>query len=300
MADSPACSLVSVVIATYNMGRYLPQAVQSVLGQSYKNVEVQIVDDGSTDETPMIVRQWDGHPRVQVHRQTNGGQARAKNQGIELSRGEFVAFLDADDEWLPGKLLRQMPLFAGRPEVGVVYSDYECMDDEGRPLPKGPTRLHRGRVSGPLLIDNFVSFPSAVVRRECLERHGAFDEAIGMGIDYELWLRLSPHYLFDFVAEPTVRYRIWAGQMSKNYRQRYLSAIRIMQRFLDRNPGVVTPWTVRRAWAHTYTGRGNVTLWRESDRVAAFRDYLRALAFVPWYYPAWRALARGVLTARAP
>jgi glycosyltransferase involved in cell wall biosynthesis len=300
MSGSPAGDLVSVVIATYNMGHYLPEAVRSVLAQSYLNVDVQIVDDGSTDDTPTIVRQWDAHPRVRLHRQSNAGQAHAKNQGIALSRGDFIAFLDADDVWLPEKLARQMPLFAGRPEVGVVYSGYERMDGEGRPLPKGPTRMHRGRVSGALLIENFVPFPSAVVRRERLERHGAFDETLGMGIDYDLWLRLSAHCQFDFIAEPTVRYRIWPGQMSKNYRQRYESGIRIMQRFLERNPGVVGDSVARRAWAHTYTGRGDSTLWQEKDRVAAFRDYMRALSFRPAYWPAWRSMLRSLVTTRAP
>ncbi len=300
MSGSSAGDLVSVVIATYNMGQYLPQAVESVLAQSYPNVEVQIVDDGSNDDTPTILRRWDAHPRVRVHRQNNGGQARAKNQGVALSRGDFVAFLDADDVWLPEKLSRQMPLFAGRPEIGVVYSDYERMDGEGRVLAKGPTHMHRGRVSGALLIENFVSFPSAIVRRECLERHGAFDETLGMGIDYDLWLRLSAYYQFDFIAEPTVRYRIWAGQMSKNYRKRYESGIRIMQCFLERNPGVVGDSVARCAWAHTYTGRGNSTLWHEKDRVAAFRDYLRALSFRPAYWPAWRSMLRALLTRRAP
>jgi len=97
-----------------------------------------------------------------------------------------------------------------------------------------------------------------------------------------------------------VRYRIWARQMSKNYRQRYQSAIRIMQNFLDSNPGVVNPAVARRAWAHTYAGRGDVTLWHEADRVAAFHDYLRALRFIPWYWPAWRSLVRGLITTRAP
>lgn len=300
MFGSPAGDLVSVVIATYNMGRYLPQAVQSVLAQSYTNVAVQIVDDGSTDDTPTVVRQWDGDPRVRVHRQANGGQARAKNQGVALSHSPFVAFLDADDVWLPEKLLRQMPLFTGRPEIGVVYSDYECMDAEGRQLPKGPTRMHRGRISGPLLIENFVSFPTAVVRRECLERHGLFDETLGMGIDYDLWLRLSAHYQFDFISEPTVRYRIWAGQMSKNYRKRYESGIQIMRNFLDNNPDAVDRAVARSAWAHTYTGRGNSTLWHEKDRAAAFRDYLRALSFRPGYWPAWRSMLRSLVTTRAP
>jgi len=292
--------LVTVVIATYNMGKYLPEAVESVLAQTYPNVEVQVVDDGSADDTPAVVRRWADHPRVRVHRQDNGGQARAKNQGVSLSRGEFVAFLDADDIWLPDKLARQMPLFAGRPRVGVVYSEYENMDDQGRLLQKSPTKMHRGRVSAQLLVENFISFPTAIVRKEYLTRWGAFDERYRMGIDYELWLRLSAHCEFDFVPQPTVRYRIWSGQMSKDYRRRYDSAIQIMRGFLDANPDAVQPTQVKTAWAHTYTGRGNVILWQEKDRKAAMRDYARALRFQPAYWPAWRSILRSLLTMRAP
>jgi glycosyltransferase involved in cell wall biosynthesis len=299
MPVQPPQDLVSVVTATYNMGRYLPQAVQSVLSQTYANVEIQIVDDGSTDDTAQIVRRWDQDERVHVHRQSNGGQAQARNRGVALSKGPYVAFLDADDEWLPHKLSRQMPLFA-TPQVGVVFSDYERMDGEGRALPKPPTRMYRGRVSGALLIDNFVSFQTVVVRRECLERHGAFDESVRMGDDYDLWLRLSAHYEFDFVPEATVRYRIWSGQMSKNYRRRYESAIRTMQRFLEHNPGLVSAEQIRTAWAHTYTGRGNNALLLEHRRGAALQDYVRALSFRPDYWPAWRAILRGLITARAP
>jgi len=291
--------LVSVVIATYNMSRYLPQAVESVLAQSYPHVQVHIVDDGSTDDTPRVVRRWRDHPRVRVHRQRNRGQAHAKNTGVRLSRGAFVAFLDADDLWLPDKLAAQMPLFE-RAEVGVVYSDFERMDDFGAPLPREPTRLHRGRVSGPLLIENFVGFPTAIVRRAHLERYGAFDENLSMGIDYDLWLRLSAHCEFDYVARTTARYRVWSGQMSRNYRERYRSGISIMRSFLDQNPGAVEPAVVRSAWAHTYTGRGNVTLWRGRDRAGALRDYARALSFRPAHWPTWRALLRAFITSREP
>src|SRR5438045_9041309 len=110
MSGGSAGALVSVVIATYNMGRYLPQAVQSVLGQSYTNLDLQIVDDGSTDDTPSILRRWDGHPRVRTYSQANAGTARAMNQGVPLSGGSFIALLDADDVWFPDRLCRQMPV----------------------------------------------------------------------------------------------------------------------------------------------------------------------------------------------
>jgi hypothetical protein len=295
-----ADELVSVIIPSYNMARFLPQAVESALAQTYPNFEIQIIDDGSTDETPQVVRQWDGHARVRVHRQRNGGLSAARNAGIAHTTGPLIALLDADDTWSANKLALQVPLFRANPQVGVVYSGYERMTEDARRVPTPPTPMHRGWVSGALLLENFVPAASAVVRRECFERHGGFDVALRTGEDYEMWLRLSPHYQFDFVAEPAIGYRIWGGQMSRDYRARYETGMRTMQNFLDRNPGVVDPAVVRRAWAHTYIGRGNVTLWRGQDRWNALRDYLRALSFRPAYWPAWRAIARSLITTRAP
>jgi hypothetical protein len=148
--------------------------------------------------------------------------------------------------------------------------------------------------------ENFVPASTAVVRRVCFERCGGFDVALRTGEDYEMWLRLSAHFEFDFIPESTMRYRTGGWQMSTDYRGRYETAIGVMQRFLEQNPGAVDRLVVRSAWAHTYTGRGNVTLWRAQDRVGALRDYLRALSFRPGYWPAWRAILRSFVTARAP
>lgn len=291
--------LVSVIIPSYNMARYLPTSVSSALAQTYTNFEIVIVDDGSSDNTAEVVRQWDNDPRVRVHRQVNGGLSHARNQGIAHSNGPFIALLDADDIWMPQKLSLQMPLFRD-PKVGVVFSNYERMNDNEERMPMGPTAMYRGKVSGQLLIENFVPASSAVVRRACFERCGGFDVELKTGEDYEMWLRLSAHTEFDFVPEPLMRYRIWGGQMSRDYRGRYETAIRVMQRFLDRNPGVVDKEVVNRGWAHTYTGRGNVTLWRGKDRRGALRDYLRALSLVPGYWPAWKAIVRAFVKSGPP
>jgi len=292
--------LVSIIVPSFNMARFLPEAMKSALAQSYANIEVLIVDDGSTDDTPEVVRQWESDPRVRVHRQANGGLSHARNQGIALTRGPFIALLDADDTWSTDKLSRQMKLFEGRAKVGVVYSDFALMDREGKSLPRGPMRMHRGWVSGALLIENFVPASSAVVRRKCFELYGGFDTRLRTGEDYDMWLRLSPHFQFEFLAEPVMQYRIGGWQMSKDYRARYETGIRTMQNFLDNNPDVVDRAVVRKAWAHTYTGRGNVTLWRGRDRVSALRDYVRALTFQPGYWPAWRAILRSLITSREP
>lgn len=286
-------SLVSVVIATYNMAGFLPLALRSALAQTYRNTEVLIIDDGSTDATADAVAPFLADARVRYLTQENAGQAVAKNRGIRESTGDYVAFLDADDLWAPEKLEAQMPLFAASRAVGVVCSAFSYIDENGDPLPRVPGKLHRGRVSGPLLISNFVGFGTSVVRRECFERLGTFNESLGMGIDYDLWLRLSTRYEFDYVERPLLNYREWPGQMSRNWNTRYLNGIEIMKNFLRDFPDAVDERTASEAWAHTYTGFGYSM--RGSGRREALSLYLRALRFKPDYVPAWKGIAATLL-----
>ena len=294
----PQDGFVSVVIATYNMAKYLPIAVRSALAQTYSNIEIHVVDDGSTDNTRDVMREFENDPRVIYHWQENQGQARAKNKGILESRGEYVAFLDADDMWLPEKLEKQIPLLEASERTGVVYSMFSCMDADGNPIPTGPRPLHRQRITGPLLIDNFVGFNTTVVRRRCFEELGAFDESLPMGIDYALWLRFSTRYEFDYVAEPLVYYRVWPGQMSTNFKRRYECAERIMTDFLASNPGAVDRATIQEAWAHTYAGRGHCFRVVENDKLRALRDFARALSYKPLYLWAWKGIAKLILNRR--
>ncbi len=290
MSDRP---LVSVVIATYNMARFLPLALRSALGQGYENIEVLVIDDGSRDDTQAVMAPFRSDHRVRYVFQQNGGQASAKNHGIREAQGEYVAFLDADDMWVPDKLERQMPLFLRSAAVGIVYSRFAYIDEAGSELRIEDYELFRGRVSGPLLISNFIGFGTSVVRKECFDRLGRFDESIGMGIDYDLWLRFSTQYEFDYVDRPLLRYREWPGQMSRNWRVRYLNGIAIMKNFLRNFPDAVDRRTVNEAWAHTYTGFGYCM--RESGRAEALSLYLRALRFKPAYFPAWKGIAATLL-----
>src|SRR5262249_37100539 len=223
--------LVSVVIATYNCAAYLGQAIDSVLAQTYRNVEVLVVDDGSTDDTAAVLARYMSDPRVHVHRQTNAGQTSAKNRGIAAARGEFVGFCDADDAWLPDKLAVQIPAFARSERIAVVYSRATTITPDGKPIQAGPRPVPyvSGRITADLFKSNVVPFGTAVVRRSCLIEMGAFDERYRMGIDWELWLRLSTRYEFLFVDEITYLYRIWPGQMSTNWRGRYDAAFEIMR-----------------------------------------------------------------------
>lgn len=286
-----AAGRVSVVIATYEAGRYLGAAIESVLAQTCPVHEIHVVDDGSTDNTQEVMSQFVGDRRVHFHRQANRGQANAKNVGIRASSGDFIAFLDADDLWTPDKIAVQLPSFDTNPQVGVIYTNFAYIDEQGAFLETPKRDYYSGWISGRLLVDNFVNGMSSIVRRECFESEGLFDESLPMGIDYDLWLRLSARYQFLFIDRITYFYRKWPGQMSRRREERMDCAIRIMKKFIAMHPDLVDKRTIHEAWAHTYVTRGRVaqSLGRRSRAIS---DYLRALAYSPGYLLAWKAVVK--------
>lgn len=282
--------LVSVVIASYNYGKYLPFALESALGQSYGNIEVIVVDDGSTDDTPQVIEPYLSDPRLRYIRQANAGQPKTKNRGIAESRGEFIAFLDADDIWLLDKLERQMPLFAD-PQVGVVYCRRTWMDEQGGVLPGNERTLRRGFVLDHIFIDNFVCFSSSVVRRRLLIEHGVFDETLPMGIDYDLWIRLAIRCKFDYVDAPLVRYRTGHANLSKNVERRYECAHKIMHKAVN-DPEIragMSWWIPRSALADTWSNMAYYAR-KKGDFELAKSYYLKALSEIPLYTSAWKGL----------
>jgi glycosyltransferase involved in cell wall biosynthesis len=281
---------VSVVIATHNYGRYLAGAVRSVLAQTFTDFEVLIIDDGSSDDTPEVVRPFLEDPRIRYHRKEQQGQPKAKNTGIRLSTASLIAFLDADDQWLPEKLERQVGRFAEDPEVGVVYAERLLMDPEGQELEWNRRPLYRGKILPQMFLDNFICFSSVVVRRAVFEEVGLFDETIPMAIDYELWLRVALRYRFDYVEAALVKYRTGHANLSRREEERQLINVGIMRRFLDERGGRarLDRRVVRHAWADTYL---NMAVERRvRSRLAALPWVIRSLAAVPWRWAAWKCL----------
>lgn len=286
--------LISVVMATYNMGQYVAQAVRSVLAQDYPAIEVIVVDDGSSDDTAEVLAQFGEDPRVRIFQQANAGQTKAKNRGLQAARGHYVGFCDADNLWCPGKLSMQLPLLQARRDPVVVYGDIQLIDAEGHDLPTPKGRRYSGRVTAQLLVDNFVTFNTVLVPRRLLEEAGGFDESLRMGIDYDLWLRLSVKYPFAYLDRPLVRYRIWGGQMSNRLGERFDNCFKLLERFLERHPGSVTQAEANRGWAHTYVSRGR---WRASqgDLRLALMDYAKAFQLRPGDVRLWKCMAKLLL-----
>jgi glycosyltransferase involved in cell wall biosynthesis len=292
MSEQP---LVSVVIATYNMGQYLPLAIDSVLNQTWSNLEVVVIDDGSQDDTREQMTRYEEDTRVRYFPTENRGQPRAKNRGLQESKGDFIAFCDADDLWQPHKLKVQIPYFEN-PEVGVVYSEVSYIDQHGDPVDKEiPYERHSGAVTEKLVIKNFVPFGTAVIRKACIDKDGTFDESLPMGIDWDLWLRYSMNWQFQYVPEATYTYRIWPGQMSKNYIGRYKNAFLILEKFLEANPDALSKALQAKAWADMYVSRGMSLASSEKLFVQPLRDVLRGLRYNWLFLPGWKALIKLIL-----
>lgn len=217
MADS----LVSVTIPVYNGAEYVSDAIQSVLAQTYEAWELCVVDDGSTDETPRVLREFAAHPRVRIIRQVNRGVSAARNAGIAASAAPFLAFLDADDVWVPVNLARKVAYLISHPDVALVHSAVAIVDAALQPTGR-VVRGRSGEVLEPLLLglEPVVNGPSSVLaRRSIIMELGGFDETLSTSADWDLWVRLAARHPIAHLDEALVCYRLrGTASMHRNIR----------------------------------------------------------------------------------
>ena len=208
---------VSVIIPAYNAMLFLPETINSLRQQTFTDFEVIIVNDGSSDDIEEWVLQIDD-PRVKLISQTNKGLAGARNTGIAHAKGEYLAFLDADDLWHPTKLEKQVRCLEENPEFGLVYSWVALMDEQSKLTGRILKSTAEGNVWKTLTQWNIVGCGSvAVVRYCCFQTCGKFDEDLGSHVeDWDMWLRIATCYHFQVIQEPLVYYRQHATSTSKN------------------------------------------------------------------------------------
>jgi glycosyltransferase involved in cell wall biosynthesis len=204
---------ISVIIHTYNNEKFIRETIESVLLQSYKDYEIIVVDDGSTDNTRSALIPY--MDKIRYHYKENGGIASAKNAGVSLSKAEFIAFLDHDDLWVPDKLKIQMEYFNKNPQVRLVYSKYTSFRD-GKELRTKPEKGYSGWIFKELLSKSFIQTSTVVVKRECLNAVGSYDESFTLGDEYDMFLRISKRFQCGFVDKGLTRYRVHETNASKN------------------------------------------------------------------------------------
>lgn len=227
---------VSVIIPAYQDAEHIGAAVDSALAQTYPDREVIVVDDGSTDDTLRVLSAYGD--AIRVISQPNRGPSAARNLGIQQAQGEWVAFLDADDVWLPEKLALQMPLFQKGNGVGLVCSDTYFVDSLGlRPrtgfMDNSPCS---GRVLKTIFTASFIPTSTVVVRKACLDQVGGFDGSLRACEDLDLWLRIAAEWEIDFVPEPLAHYRISEGQLSSQRVNMLKGLVTVLDRAYQRWP----------------------------------------------------------------
>jgi glycosyltransferase involved in cell wall biosynthesis len=221
--DSRA-ALVSVIVPAYNAAAFIAETLGSALAQTYRDIEVIVVDDGSTDNTAEIVKSIRSQDqRVRLLTQQNSGAAAARNYGIDQSRGALIAPLDADDLWRPDKLAKQVAVMrSSGPEVGMVYAWSASIDESGRVLPRiGNFARHEGDIFPFLVFHNFIGNGSApLIRRDCVLDAGGYDTTLsargGECEDLMLYLRIAERYKVILVPAILVGYRVRQHSLSSN------------------------------------------------------------------------------------
>jgi glycosyltransferase involved in cell wall biosynthesis len=244
----PPTPLVSVVIPAFNAVGVIEQTLQSVQAQTFENFEVIIVDDGSTDNTAAIVQRFCSmDPRFVLMTQPHSGVSVARNMAIAHAHGEFIAFLDADDVWLPEKLARQIELFRDYPRVNFTFTNFYMWNGErdlslwyrnDRPLPDGDMGH---KIVFSVSRACAASMSTAMVRREIFYTIGLFDPDLMIGEDWDLWLRLAEHGLWvRGTREPLARYRRWSGCISNQKLKTVEANVRVLEKNLHatRRPGL--------------------------------------------------------------
>lgn len=221
-------SKVSVIIPSFNCESYIAETIESVLKQTYTNIELIVVDDGSTDKTVGIVSSYG--TLLRLINQQNAGVCKARNKGISEATGDYICFLDHDDFWLPDKIELQLQAFQKNPDAGLVFSEYHRWFPNGDGhYPSPSTFMHQNRTGSTdpnfsgwiyhqLLLDCCVLTSASMLKKEVFEQCGCFDESLPFSEDWDLWLRISRDYNFVKLSDITTLYRQHPHQGSRSVR----------------------------------------------------------------------------------
>jgi glycosyltransferase involved in cell wall biosynthesis len=200
--------LVTVVTPTYNQAAFLPDTIESVLSQDYPSIEYQIIDDGSTDETPAILQQYAN--RAMIERHENRGQTPTINKGWERAKGEILTWLNSDDTFLPGAVSKGVAYLEEHPEVGIVFGDTLFTEHDGKPIERSKRLPPFDYLSFVLRCENPIPQPSAFIRRSVINDIGILDPYYYYFMDWDFWLRAGLNHRISYFPELLSTYRLHA------------------------------------------------------------------------------------------
>lgn len=223
---------VSVIIPTYNRSDYILEAIQSVIDQKYDSAEIIVVDDGSTDDTKEKLVSLIERGVIRYVHQENRGRSAARNRGVSLATGDYLAFLDSDDLFEPDKLLKQVEFFTRHPEVGLVHGGYIKFDERNNESGYRNPSWFSGYIYPEILLVwyTLLAIPTVMVPKRVLDEVGGFDESLFIGEDLDLWRRIARRYPFGYINQNLARIRVHAGNTSRDA----LNTTREFERYLEK------------------------------------------------------------------
>jgi glycosyltransferase involved in cell wall biosynthesis len=280
---------VDVIIPTYNRAEFLRSAIASVLNQTYRNFDIIVVDDASQDHSAEVVRSFEDTRIRYMRHELNKGEAAARNTGVMSSGADLVTFLDDDDEWLPDKLRKQVALLEKSDEVvGVVYVGYMAIDRTTGKIVERKVPEKEGDIHYSMTIENVIGGPSNVLlKRACFEKVGLFDEKIHYGLDYDMWIRVSKEFHFQYIGDALVKYFHHEMQVSRN-----------LEIVANGWEALLTKWhhffaQNRKAYGRHYINLGQLHSDRK-DLKRASKAFLRGTKIYPYEFRNYIKMAKGL------
>lgn len=278
---------VSIIIPAYNPGRYLAQAIDSVIAQTFTDWEMVVVDDGSTEDISWV---RDKHPSIRLIQQENRGLSIARNVAILASTGEFIAFLDADDLWEPDKLAKQVAVMDSCPRVGLCHTLTQYVDAAG----------HRLDVYFDKATDSYydllkicsVVISSSIIRRECLAVASLFDPMYIHVQDYDMWLKIAKYYDLNTIMSVETLYRVHGNNMSKDYSMVHSEVSSLLRRHLGqayKSKDQVAIELLKKGLYESRVGSGckafgsGIASLKEKDIFSCINHFAHALRLAPKY-----------------
>lgn len=286
---------MSVIIPTYRRAHLIADALESVIGQTWRPLEIVIIDDGSDDDTNKIVSSWAKKNQDLFLRyvwQRNAGGSAARNRGIQEARGAMVAFLDSDDTWHPDKIAKQVAILEIEEHFGAVYCGYrEVQAETGEVLDQPNTLLPSGDILSRLLVRDETAPTSAwIIRKPLLEWLGGFDISLAARQDWDLWIRLAAVTPIAAIEQPLFDLRHHGGPRTASDPTRELRAYKAIRR---KNAALIAaqPLSVRLMARSAFLRRsGRVRLRYMERRISALGFYFLATAVWPFEPDNWHAL----------
>ena len=230
---------VSIITPLYNGERYIAEAIESALKQTFDDFELLIVNDGSTDSSREIVEHYLDDPRVRYFEKENGGVASARNFALQKAKGEWIGFLDQDDMWLPHKLEQQIDYINKNPEISLLHSPQIYVDSDGCTIhhyPKDFVKKISGFCFKELFEGNKIAVLSVLVKKESLDQIGGFSVENSRADDYQVWLEISYCSQLGFTEDALVKYRVHDSNESHNHLKMELAELGVINHFLNKYP----------------------------------------------------------------